>query len=240
MTLSTSAGAELLPMPIQVICPGCHTRFKVSDKFAGKSGACPKCKGSIQVPDADQSVVIHEPEHSEMGAKDAKGRFVLKPVARTDAKFSLVMFIAVFVLAIGVFAVAIAVRGMETGPPQIVMILGALLLAPPLTWAGYTFLKDDELEAHMGRSLAIRTAFCSLAYAGLWGVYAWLYPMIMGDATLETWDPVMIVIIGPILLVGAGAAYVCYDLTFGSGFFHYCLYLLVTVLLRLTMGMTAL
>ena len=227
-------------MPIQVLCPGCHTRFKVSDKFAGKSGACPKCKGTIQVPDADQSVVVHEPEHSEMGAKDARGRYVLKPVAKTDAKFSPVMFIAVLVIAIAAFAVAFAARGMEAGTQQIAKALGALLLAPPLTWAGYTFLRDDELEAHMGRELAIRTAACSLAYAGLWGVYAWLYPMIMGDTSLDTWDPVVFVLIGPILLVGAGAAYVCYDLTFGSGFFHYCLYLLVTVLLRLTMGLPAL
>ena len=224
-------------MPIQVICPGCHTRFKVSEKFAGKSGACPKCKGSIQVPGADESVVIHEPEHSEMGAKDARGQFVLKPVAKTDSQFSIVMFIAVLAIAVAVLAAAIVMRGADTGTQQIAMALGALLLAPPLTWAGYKFLRDDELEAHMGRELAIRTVVCSLAYAGLWGVYTWLYPMIMGDTSMESWDPTVIPLIVPILVVGAGAAYVCYDLTLGSGFFHYCLYLLVTVLLRMTMGL---
>ena len=63
-------------MPINVICPGCHTRFKVGDQHAGKTGACPKCKGPIQIPAAADEVVIHEPE-SEAGAKNAQGRNVL-------------------------------------------------------------------------------------------------------------------------------------------------------------------
>ena len=46
-------GHILLPgfrMSIPVVCPGCRTRFKVSDRFAGQSGACPKCKAKIEVP----------------------------------------------------------------------------------------------------------------------------------------------------------------------------------------------
>ena len=39
-------------MPIQVICPGCHARFTVSDKFGGKEGPCPKCKQKIKIPEA--------------------------------------------------------------------------------------------------------------------------------------------------------------------------------------------
>ena len=74
-------------MPIQVTCPGCHTRFSVGDQHAGKSGACPKCKGSIQIPEAGEEVVIHAPE-LEAGAVDSKGRSVLKPIKRKEAKFS--------------------------------------------------------------------------------------------------------------------------------------------------------
>ena len=224
-------------MSIQVVCRSCHSRFKVSDKFAGKSGACPKCKATIEVPAAGDDVVIHEPEHSEEGAKDTRGRLVLKPVERTDAQFSPVITGTVVVLAIAAFATAAVMRGAEQGTTSIVMIVGAVLLAPPLTWAGYTFLRDDELEAHQGRELAIRTAACSFAYAGLWGVYMWLYPMVMGDTSMETWDPTLFPLIAAIVVVGTGAAYVCYDLTLGNGFFHFCLYLLVTVLLRLTMGL---
>ena len=39
-------------MSIIVVCPGCKKSFKVSDKYAGKSGACPNpdCKATIKVP----------------------------------------------------------------------------------------------------------------------------------------------------------------------------------------------
>ena len=59
-------------MAIQVTCSGCHARFKVSDKYAGRKGPCPKCKAEITVPDADEEVVIKS--HDEFGgARDAGG-----------------------------------------------------------------------------------------------------------------------------------------------------------------------
>src|SRR5262245_38938576 len=75
-------------MAIQVTCPKCLTRFKVGDQHAGKTGACPKCKGQIVIPAASEEVVIHAPE-LEAGAKDATGRSVLKPIKRKEAKFQL-------------------------------------------------------------------------------------------------------------------------------------------------------
>ncbi len=47
-------------MPINVICPGCHARFKVGDQFAGKTGPCPKCKTQIPIPALGYEVVFHE------------------------------------------------------------------------------------------------------------------------------------------------------------------------------------
>ena len=49
-------------MAINVICPGCHTRFKVSDKYAGVEGPCPKCKVKIKIPEKSDEVVIHTPD----------------------------------------------------------------------------------------------------------------------------------------------------------------------------------
>lgn len=224
-------------MSIQVVCPSCKTRFNVSDKFAGKSGACPKCKGKIQVPDVTPEVVIHEAEHSEEGAKDARGQFVLKPVSRTDTKFNPVVLMVVVIITVAAVGAAIAMRGSDAGPSMIILGVGAILVGLPAGWAGYFFLRDDELEAYRGKELAIRTVICSTAYAVLWGVYTWLYPMFLGDTPVETWDPFLFVLLVPIITVGSGAALVCYDISFGSGFFHYCLYLFATVLLRLTMGM---
>src|SRR5690242_13692422 len=57
---------------IAVVCPSCHARFQVSEKFAGKEGPCPKCKQKITVPALGEEVKIHGPEEYE-GAKDAKG-----------------------------------------------------------------------------------------------------------------------------------------------------------------------
>jgi len=54
-----------------------------------------------------------------------------------------------------------------------------------------------------------------------------------GTRELWTW-----VFIGPpFLIAGALVALACLDLEFGDGFFHYCFYLLVTMLLRWTAGM---
>ena len=43
-------------MGIQVTCPNGH-EFKVKDKYAGKKGLCPYCKGqvAVRVPDAASS-----------------------------------------------------------------------------------------------------------------------------------------------------------------------------------------
>jgi len=223
-------------MPISVICPGCHTRFKVSEKFAGKTGACPKCKNPIQVPDATNEVVIHEPE-LEAGAKDARGRSVLKPIRRKDTKFNPLVMTGAVGLAVVAVGVAWAARSATAQTQIVLMAIGAVVVAVPLSWAGYFFLRDDELEGYRSTSLAIRTGVCALAYAGLWGVYALLYPRLFGEGPFEIWNALPLL---PFLAVGTGVAYVCYDLDLGSGFFHYSFYVAVTILLRLIMGLPAL
>jgi hypothetical protein len=222
-------------MPINVICPGCHARFKVSRRFAGKKGPCPKCKQIIRVPAADEQVVVHAPEHSEAGARDAEGRYVLKPIARTTTKIQPVLITGIVGACIGVLALALALRGLDKN--GWILALGAVGLAPPLAVGAYGFLRDDELEPYTGRALAIRTAICSAVYAGTWGAYTYFFFRLLGDVPVETWNVLPFACV--FLFIGAGTAYVCYDLDLLSGFFHYCLYLLVTILLRLTMGLPA-
>jgi len=135
-----------------------------------------------------------------------------------------------------IFVVAFASRSAD-GPDGWLMTAGAMFIAPPLAWAGYFFLRDDELEGYRGINLAVRTTICSLAYAGLWGVYWFLYPRLIGDTPFEIWNVFSLL---PLLVVGAGAAYVCYDLELGNGFFHYSLYVVVTILLRMAAGLPAL
>src|SRR6476620_5372965 len=73
-------------MAIDVTCPGCKTRFQVSDKFAGKKGPCPKCKTVITIPKKEDEIVIHAPEQS--GPTDSKGVAVLKPLTRVETTLS--------------------------------------------------------------------------------------------------------------------------------------------------------
>jgi cation transport ATPase len=205
----------------------------VHEKFAGKRGTCPKCKHVIEIPKASEEVVIHAPEHSEAGAKDAAGQHVLKPIARKKTTVHPVLVVAICGAVLVVVLAAWLLRGAEDKTPF--LALGAVLLAPPLCWAGYTFLRDEELEAHSGMSLAIRTAVCSAIYAALWAAQAYVYPAIFGESQPEVWSMVMV---APVyLFLGASTAYLCYDLDMGNGFFHYCFYLVVTILLRMIMGL---
>jgi hypothetical protein len=231
-------------MPIHVICPGCHARFKVGDQHAGKTGACPKCKGSIQIPAVSDEVVIHEPE-SEAGAKDAKGRNVLKPIRRKEAKFNLNMALAVGGAAILTFAIAFLV-GRQTLPENtrtIILAVGAALLGPPLAYAGYSFLRDDEQGAFVGKDVLLRALACGLVYALAWGVYWWVGIQVFdSDAyaagTLELFQVGILAAIA--IGIGTFTAFVSFDLDPITSFFHFALFFGVTVLLRVTMGLTLL
>ena len=93
-------------MAITVLCPSCHARFAVHEKFAGKEGPCPKCKATIKVPAAADEVKVHAPEEYG-GAKDAKGRAVLKPLERVEAKVQPVMVVGVAMAVVLAFVVAL-------------------------------------------------------------------------------------------------------------------------------------
>ncbi|MEY4177558.1 MAG: hypothetical protein RLY70_1132 [Planctomycetota bacterium] len=245
-------------MAIDVTCTGCKTRFQVSDKFAGKQGPCPKCKTLIQVPAKSEQVVVHAPEMS--GPKDSKGRAVLKPLSRKGTKLTIMGMVLLGFTVLGVSGGAIGlriayppqkveVRKAQAGRPAVMrdirqvplhwLALGAAVLAPGLCWAGYTFLRDDELEPIAGRELWMRIAICSVVYAALWGgYYAAKVSPVMGLKAGQTPAPAMIVIaLLPMLLVGGGVGFGSLNLSVTSGAIHYGFYLVVTVLLRLLIGL---
>jgi hypothetical protein len=229
-------------MPINVICPGCHARFTVAEKFAGQTGPCPKCKKPITIPKLEEQVVIHAPEHSEAGAVGKGGRHVLKTFRRQDTKFQPLLFAIVAGVVLTVLLVAIVLRSTTKGNPEwYILALGASVLGPPLAWAGYTFLRDPELEGYQGGNLAIRALLCGLTYALMWGIYMFIGSQWFGSDSftkgLEIWQ--MIVLAIPPLAIGTGAAYVAFDLEPGSGFFNAAMYFGVTILLRLVIGLSA-
>ncbi len=224
-------------MPITVLCPSCHARFAVNEKFAGKEGPCPKCKATIKVPAASEEVQIHAPAEYG-GVKDAKGRAVLKPLERVEAKVQPVIVVAVAMAVVLAFVVAFVLRGSDLKSSVVILGVGALILAPPLCVAAYTFLRNQELEPYRGMALGARVAICSIVYAALWGAVWAIKHFMLKDASPEIWQ--YFLLLAPPMAVGALTALATLDLDFGSGFFHYCMYLGVCVLLRVTMGLPAL
>lgn len=226
-------------MAINVVCPGCHKRFTVSEKFAGKKGPCPKCKGEITIPTANEEVKVHEPE--AFGPKDSKGRAALKPIFREEARLTPVQGAIIGGSIVLVFVIALVLRvSLDAGSSAMVVMLtlGAIALGPTLSYAGYTFLRNDELEPHRGKSLWTRAAICGIVYAVLWGVLGFLnYFLVEGDG----FPVIVLVVLVALMIAGGGAvALLSLEMDFVMGAVHYGLYLGVCILLRLVIGIGAL
>ena len=217
-------------MSILVVCPGCHKRFNVSDKFAGKAGACPNCKATINVPSQAEEVQVHAPTEFATGGRSTAGKLITKPIARRETRIQPVAAVAVGAAVLTV-ALVTWVAGDLIQRNVAVRIVGLLLVSPPLVVAAYTFLRDDELEPHQGTALYVRSAICALSYMALWGVYSFLAARVLSG---ELWE--WIFVLPPLLAAGALVALACLDLDFGSGFFHYAFYVLVTLLLSWVAG----
>src|SRR5437773_846142 len=221
-------------MAIDVTCPSCHTRFQVSDKFAGKSGPCPKCKKTIKVPDKKDEVVIHAPEVS--GPTDSMGQAVLKPISRTEVRLQVPQIAAIIGSVLVVLIVAVVLRFQFKGGavPPLITILGSILLGPPLAFAGYTFLRDDELEPYRGREVILRSLPCGLTYAAIWGAYWLVFAYWYNFKPLPTVEPnwqIMAAVVPAMVAAGAVAAQASLEFELTTAALHYALYLISTVLL---------
>lgn len=230
-------------MPIQVICHGCHAKFKVSDKFAGKIGPCPKCKVQIQIPEADEEIVIHGGEE-DFGPTGVSGQAVLKPIEREIKTYSTPIIAGIVAVCCFIPLLAIAFRfmfpvdadGIGT-VPSFVLGLGAAVLAPPLVWAGYAFFRNDELEAYEGSELWTRVGICALVYAILWGVLWAIKHYGNIGASAEIYE--IGVILAILVVAGAVASLATLDLDGLSAAMHYGMYLGITIVLRLIMNLPA-
>ena len=221
-------------MPIIVVCTKCRKSFKVSEKFAGHTGACPNCKAPIKVPEKGQEVKVHAPEEFEGGGRSTTGKLVTKPIVRTNAKFQPVTF--AIIAAVAVVGLALTWIGGQNQlfDGMVVTAAGLLLISPLLAIAAYEMLRDDEYEPYRGLQLFIRAAICGTAYTALWGAFALLASR--GLITGELWNWVLV--LPPLVAAGGLAAMGAFDLEFGNGMFHYGFYLLVSLILRWVAGMT--
>jgi hypothetical protein len=214
---------------ILVTCPGCLARFEVSDKYAGKKGPCPKCKKEIVIPDKQQEVVIHAPEDS--GPKDSKGVAVLKPIKRTEFAVGKLMWIGVAIGVIATLSVAISIRLSNTTPSTLMLVVGSILLAPPIVMFGYTFLREDEVDGYSGQEYLVRTAICSVVFAATWLFYwqisAYFENKVMADIPTGQMAVFMILM----LAIGTVASLATFELETPQAVAHYLAYFAITFLL---------
>ena len=225
-------------MPIQVTCRNCLKRFQVSDKFAGKTGPCPSCKKPIQIPAADEEVVIHAPRDDS--PKDSTGQSVLKPIVRKETDVTRRGLFVTVGAVIAVFAMAIFFRlSDESGAPFWAQLVGLIALAPPLVWSGYSFLYDQEREPYYGQELWTRVLICSGIFVVLWCVYGFV-PTYLSD--LNEAAEMSYTMFGcslcAMIALGALASAGTFEIEYVSGVIHAGLYFIAIVLLAFASGMT--
>jgi len=216
-------------MAIKVICPGCRSTFTVSDKFAGRTGPCPKCKKPITIPsDAVKEVTIHGPE--EEAARP--GRAPTTPIIFVEHAPPTIAYAAVGIGAATLMLLAIIAR-IAWGPggaPAGLLAGMAGVAAMPCAWLGYQLVRDRDLEPYFGRALLGRSAICGLVYAALWFVKG----LLPAELTSEMWAWVYLG--PPFFVAGALAALATLDLDWGTGVAHFSLYVMFVALLRWLAG----
>lgn len=230
-------------MPITVVCPGCKSRFTVSDQFAGRTGPCPKCKQPIKIPEpAAQSVVIHEPDRP-VATSAGTGKAPTAPLKKRDRPVPVRAFVLTAIGALafmGVAAVLPVLYPPESGPgtaparstiPPWLLLAGAWAAAVPAVLLGYAAVRNRELEPYRGRPLLGRVLICATVYAALWGVRG----LIPAEQTAEMWQWFTL---GPLFVAAGGlAALATFDLEPGNAAVHFSFYVLFTALLRWLAGL---
>ena len=139
-------------MAISVVCSTCQARFKVSDKFAGQTGPCPKCKNPIKIPKASSDVTIHDP--TEAAASSNVGHMPTTPIVFKQESFSRITLTLVFSAGVLLFLAAYVagrIFEVEPGRIEIPFLLQARhsssLLQYLASKVGYTVMRDKELRA---------------------------------------------------------------------------------------------
>lgn len=215
-------------MAIVVTCPGCRKSFSVRDEFGGRTGPCPKCKTMITIPKAGDQVKVHGGEAFGANA----GQMVLKPIKRRKETITLK---TVWTVGGGVLAALLLTWLVGLICPDscrwIVALVELVLVAPPVVYGTYYFLRDSEsLKDLEGRDLWTRVGFCALGYVLLWvgfGIVSWYMTASFGG---ELW--IWIIAAAPFAVVGALVSSALLEMEFGDGFLHASFFVALTVVMR--------
>jgi hypothetical protein len=84
-------------MPFEFVCPHCHHKTKVDDKFAGQSGACVCCGRSVTMPKYDKKgmLVSSIPQSPSTASGSTLRKINWLPIFITLACLSIIMIVAI-------------------------------------------------------------------------------------------------------------------------------------------------
>ena len=222
-------------MSIRVTCNKCHTRFNVSEKFAGKEGPCPKCKTKIRVPMATDEVKIAVPKTK--GPTDTKGRAIVDPILRKETVLSSVQIAMLIAGIIGFLALAFGMRfaslDWDTAIGWLVLGLGALLFAVPLIFVTYHIIRDNDLEPFSGFELWKRIAICSVVFAITWVALPAAAYAFDGQYFIGSWALASVAMFA----AGTVASMGSFEFEWFLGAVHYGLYFAVAIVGRFLAGL---
>jgi len=212
-------------MAINVICPGCMTRFQVGDQFAGRKGNCPKCGHLIEIP--KEKLVIHAPDSITADGKTYHGGDSTRPIAEVRYKFSrkAVLLSITGVIVVTLAAWLIGLLGV-TVLSRILGIVGVFLVGFPLVEFGFMMVRDNnDLEILLGNERHKRSLYVTLGFAVIWFVFEGLM-LYMGQSMF------MLIYLVPVLLLGAAVAVVIFDIDYGKGTLVFLVFLFSMIFLR--------
>ncbi|MDO4587343.1 MAG: hypothetical protein Q4C95_08605 [Planctomycetia bacterium] len=212
-------------MAINVICPGCMTRFQVSDKFAGKKGPCPKCACIIEIP--KENLIVHEPDNIVSGKKKFKKGDSLRPISRSLFVFTRnqVLLSLVGILAVVLFAFLLGL--VPNGLIKTVIVAAIVFgISFPLSAFGYMMVRDTEdLEIFLGNELYRRSFWValglSLAWLALEIILFYLNPGFYGLGYLVA-----------VALFASFIPFVCFETDYGKGLLIFILFAFCVIFLR--------
>lgn len=222
-------------MALRVTCSSCHSRFDVSEKFAGQEGPCPKCKATIRIPALDEQVVIHAPADS--GPKDSKGRPVLKPISRKETQLMPVQWAILGASMIAFLAIALMLRIMiadKAAFPVYGLALCALAIAFPASFAAYAFLRNQDTAPFKGQDLWVRIGITAMAYSLLWFLMPLMAYAFPGN------DLGSVIGLLGMIVAGGCLGMLAMELDYLFGILHYGLYLVICLAGRLMVGLEVL
>lgn len=154
-------------MAIDVICPGCHKRFQVSDQYAGQKGPCPGCKTIIEIPKLEDVVVVHERETTASGTP-AKLNSIRRQRTTVGKSELLCAFGA---LVAGLLFTVLARFGLtETHPHPgfLTTVLIGSLLGVSFSLLGNIVLRGQDNGNNYGRTTLLRACLVGVIYTGIW------------------------------------------------------------------------